>query len=435
MTMSRQWRAPGVSRTWLLAFGCCLSLALLCVSGGAQAQEEEAPNVFEGAEKSDAPETVKKSDAPETVEELGGMRPEDAIRSSAELVEQANAAMRDLSRVSSETKLAPELEALAREMPKRRAELAARIAVAKDSTRRSRRGVWVRDIRFSFAESSEQIELWHAQVNEMSTALTSARRRTTEILAFWRRARDLAREAKVAAEVRRQTQLVVEAGQRAELALARPESVIVPLQTTLVEMREMTTAFLAYAEREGPNLVLDARQQDFPIWKAVRDVRTLVGKADTQDIIALKGPFADVRKTAHHMLQMGKLFWSTNTEELVRPRRARVPHPARHARPEVARRGLARRRAGRASRPSGGRASRRGHATPGHGREPCPLRCGADHRHPGAVRRRAGLRTEGVSASAGSSLDAHRLRAVRVHGARRLAALLASSSSRWNASC
>ena len=316
MTMSRQGRAPGISSTWLLAFGCCLSLALLCVSGGAQAQEEEAPNVFEAAEKAEAPETAKKSDAPETVEELGGMRPEDAIQSSAELVEQANAAMRDLSRVSSETKLAPEIEALAREMPKRRAELAARIAVAKDSTRRSRRGVWVRDIRFSFAESSEQIELWHAQVNDMSTALTSARRRTTEVLAFWRRARDLAREAKVAAEVRRQTQLVVEAGQRAELALARPESVIVPLQTTLVEMREMTTAFLAYAEREGPNLVLDARQQDFPIWKAVRDVRALVGKADKRDIIALTGPFAEVRKTAHHMLQMGKLFWSTNTEEL-----------------------------------------------------------------------------------------------------------------------
>jgi potassium efflux system protein len=326
MTMSRQWRAPGDSRAWLLAFGCCLSLALLCVSGAARAQEEEEPpNVFEGLEKSDAPEaeksgapqTGKKSDGPESIEELGGMRPEDAIRSSAELVEQANAAMRDLSRVSSDTKLAPELEALARMMPKRRAELAARIAVAKDSTRRSRRGVWVRDIRFSFAESSEQIELWQAQVNETSSALTSARRRTTEILAFWRRTRDLAREAKVAAEIRRQTEQVVEAGQRAELALARPESVIVPLQATLVEMREMTTAFLAYAEREGPNLVLDARQQDFSIGKAIRDARTLVGKADTQDIVTLKGPFADVRKTARHMLQMGRLFCATNAEELV----------------------------------------------------------------------------------------------------------------------
>jgi len=88
--------------------------------------------------------------------------------------------------------------------------------------------------------------------------------------------------------------------------------VIVPLQATLVEMRAMTTAFLAYAEREGPNLIQDARRQDFPIWHALGNVRTLM-----VDIGTPKEPFAGVRKTVRYMLQMGKLFWATNAEKLV----------------------------------------------------------------------------------------------------------------------
>ncbi|HEY0466380.1 MAG TPA: mechanosensitive ion channel domain-containing protein, partial [Polyangiaceae bacterium] len=322
MANSVQRGSLGVRRAWLIVLGGCLCLAPWFVCGSARAQEAEL--LAPPPAKADSAETAEKPDAPGTVEKpanasdtLTGqikaeLRPEDAVRSSAELVEQAHAALRDLLLLKSETTVAPELEALAREMPKRRADLAARIAVAKENTRRSRRGVWVRDIRFSFAETIEQIELWHARVNEASTTLTSARRRTAEILAFWRRVSELAREAKVAPEVRRKTQEVVEAGQRAELALARPESVIVPLQATLVEMRDMTRAFLAYAEREGPNLVNDARQQDFPIWRAVGDVRTLIAEIGTP-----KQPFAGVGKTVRYMLQMGKLFWSTSAEELV----------------------------------------------------------------------------------------------------------------------
>ena len=312
----------GASRAWLAVLGGCISLALSCLCGSARAQDIDPAEL--AAAISDKPEAAEKADAPGTVEKLGNasdtltgqikseLTPEDAVRSSAELVEQAHAALRDLLLVKSETTVAPELEALAREMPKRRAELAARIAVAKENTRRSRRGVWVRDIRFSFAESTEQIELSLARVNEASTALTSARRRTSEILTFWRRVTELAREAKVAPEVRRKTQEVVEAGQRAELALARPESVIVPLQATLVEMRDMTTAFLTYAEREGPNLMMDARQQDFPIWRAWGDARKLVAQIGTP-----KGPLASIEKNARYMLQMGKLFWATSAEELV----------------------------------------------------------------------------------------------------------------------
>lgn len=322
MANSAQRRSLGASRDFLVALGGCLLFAFTCVCGSARA--EDGDPVDSAPAQSDSTETAEKSDAPGTVEKLGNasdtltgqikseLRPEDAVRSSAELVEQAHAALRDLLLVKSETTVAPELEALAREMPKRRAELAARIAVAKENTRRSRRGVWVRDIRFSFAENIEQIEHWHVRVNEASTALTSARRRTTEILTFWRRVSELAREAKVAPEVWRKTQEVVEAGQRAELALARPESVIVPLQATLVEMRDMTTAFLTYAEREGPNLMSDARQQDFPIWRAVEKVRTLVAQIGTP-----AEPFAGVSKTARYMLQMGKLFWATSAEELV----------------------------------------------------------------------------------------------------------------------
>ena len=322
MANSAQRASLGVSRAWIVAHGFCLSLVFSGVSGPARAQGTDPADP--AAAKADKPAPAQKSDAPETVEKLDDasdplagqlkaeVRPEDAVRSSAELVEQAHAALRDLSLVTSETTVAPELEALAREMPKRRAELAARIAMAKESTRRSRRGVWVRDIRFSFAETIEQIEVWHLRVNEASTALTSARRRTTDILTFWRRVSELTREAKVAPEVRRKIEEVVEAGQRAELALTRPESVIVPLQATLVEMRTMTTTFLAYAEREGPNLIKDARRQDFPIWVALSDVCTLA-----TDIATPKAPFAGVGKTARYMLQMGKLFWTTNAEQLV----------------------------------------------------------------------------------------------------------------------
>lgn len=301
------------NRAWLVALGWSLSLAVSFVCGAARAQGVDPAGA--AAEKPDAPETAEKLG--DTTETLTGqlkpeVRPEDAVRSSAELVEQAHAALRDLLLVNSETTVAPELETLAREMPQRRAELAARIAVAKESTRRSRRGVWVRDIRFSFAETIEQIELWHVRVNEASTALTSARRRTTEILTFWRRVSELTREAKVAPEVRRKIEEVVEAGQRAELALTRPESVIVPLQATLVEMRDMTTAFLTYAEREGPSLLKDARRRDFPIWRALGDVRTLVAETGTP-----KDPFAAVGKTVRYMFQMGKLFWATSAEQLV----------------------------------------------------------------------------------------------------------------------
>ncbi|HYQ43529.1 MAG TPA: mechanosensitive ion channel domain-containing protein [Polyangiaceae bacterium] len=321
MVNSVQGASLGAGRAWIVALGWCLSLAFSCVSAPVRAQGSDVTD--RAAAKSDTAEPPEKPDAPETVEKLGAsdtltgqlkseVRPEDAARSSAELVEQAHAALRDILLVNAEATVAPELESLAREMPKRRAELAERIAVAKESTRRSRRAVWVRDIRFSFAETIEQIELWQARVNEASTALTSARRRTTEILTFWRRVSELTRDAKVAPEVWRKTQEVVEAGQRAELALTRPESVIVPLQATLVEMRDMTTAFLAYAEREGPSLMKDARRHDFPIWRALGDVHTLVADSGTP-----KDPFARVGKTVRYMLQMGKLFWATSAEKLV----------------------------------------------------------------------------------------------------------------------
>src|SRR6478609_2284326 len=299
MVNSAQRASLGASRAWIVALGWCLSLVFSCVSRPVHAQEIDPADLTPAM--LDTPEPAEKPDTPGTVEKLGNasdtltgqlksdVRPEDAVRSSAELVERAHAALRDLTLVRSETTVAPELEALAREMPKRRAELTARIAAAKESTRRSRRGVWVRDIRFSFAETIEQTEVWNERVNEASTALTSARHRTTELLTFWRRVSELAREAKVAPEVRRKVQEVVEAGQRAELALTRPESVIVPLQATLVEMRDMTTAFLAYAEREGPSLIKDARRQDFPIWRALSDISTQVG-----DIGTPKEPFAGV---------------------------------------------------------------------------------------------------------------------------------------------
>src|SRR4051812_20207945 len=100
MVNSAQRASLNVSRAWLVALGGCLSLALSCVCGSARAQEIDPADLAPAAlAKPDAPETEEKAEPPEKVEKLGNasetltgqlksdLRPEDAVRSSAELVE------------------------------------------------------------------------------------------------------------------------------------------------------------------------------------------------------------------------------------------------------------------------------------------------------------------------------------------------------------
>ncbi len=231
--------------------------------------------------------------------------PEQALKSAGELVTRAQAALRDLQRIAREATIPPGLEALAQELPGRRAELQARIRQAKGAITRSRRAAWVSDIRYAFVEDEQQIVVWQAQVKEASTAVTAGRTRVTELLAFWRRAAELARQADVPAEVREQTARVVEEGVHTELLLARPESVTIPLELTLSEMRDMTDAFLHFMDRAAPNLAADAREHDFSVFAAVRGVLTL------------RDPLGTVRETSRHMWDMARLFVTDSAEELM----------------------------------------------------------------------------------------------------------------------
>src|SRR6478752_7632705 len=109
-----------------------------------------------------------------TPEQEDGPRPEDALKSSADLVTRVRAAVRDFKSISA------------------RATLSSRVAVATDGIRRSRRAAWVRDIRYSFAEDKQQIDALQAQVDEVSVAMASDRKRTDQLLAFWQRVKVLA---------------------------------------------------------------------------------------------------------------------------------------------------------------------------------------------------------------------------------------------------
>jgi small-conductance mechanosensitive channel len=231
--------------------------------------------------------------------------PEDALKSAGEMVTRAQAALRDLQRIARQATVPPGLEALAQVLPERRAELQTRVNAAKDAIRRSRRAAWVRDIRYAFVEDDLQIQAWQAQVNESSSAVTAGRARITELLGFWRRADELARQANVPAEVREQTARVVEEGTHTELLLAGPEAVTIRLELTLAEMRDMTDGFLHFVDHEGPNLVADARERDFSVLGTVRGLLTL------------RDPLATVRETSRHMGEMARLFVTNSAEELL----------------------------------------------------------------------------------------------------------------------
>ncbi|HSU39731.1 MAG TPA: hypothetical protein VLJ38_09185, partial [Polyangiaceae bacterium] len=229
--------------------------------------------------------------------------PEDTLKSTGELVRRGQAALRDLQRIARHATIPPGLETLSQELPERRAELQTRIAETRDALRRSRRAAWVRDIRYAFVEDAERIRGWQAEVQGSSTGITAGRTRTTELLTFWRRADELAREASVPPEVREQTKRVVEEGVRTELVLARAEALTIPLELTLSEMQDMTDAFLHFVDGQGPNLLADAHERDFSVIGAVKGV------------LSLRDPLAAVRETSHRMWNNARLFVLNSAEQ------------------------------------------------------------------------------------------------------------------------
>ncbi len=207
--------------------------------------------------------------APAGPDDAPGVSPEDALRTGTSLVKRAQTALASLSGLRERAPVTPQLETLSEELPERRDRLAARIRQARAEIRHSRRSFKVRDIRFFFVEARHQILDWEAQVAEAASELGAARQHTSELLGFWKRAHELAKETNAQRETLDQTERVVQAARRTELALARPESVIFPMQSTLAEMAAQVDSVLAYAEREGPNLVQDAHRRDLSIFEAL----------------------------------------------------------------------------------------------------------------------------------------------------------------------
>ena len=287
--MSMRARAVGRTR-WMSWFAFAV---IACVSRpGASSPADDTPTPL-----------ASKLTQPRNAKSAVDTSPEDTLKSAGELVKRAQAALRDLQRIAREATIPPGLETLSQELPERRAELQTRIAQTREAMRHSRRAAWVRDIHFTFVEDRERIQAWQTEVKEATTAVTTGRTRTTELLTFWRRADELAREASVPPEVREQTQRVVEEGVRTELVLARPEALTIPLELTLSEMQDMTDAFLHFVDRQGPNLLADAHERDFSIISAVRGV------------VSLRDPLATVRATSRTMWENARLFVMDSVEE------------------------------------------------------------------------------------------------------------------------
>ncbi len=233
------------------------------------------------------------------------VRPEDAVKSPSELVNRAQAALRDLSRTNERARIPASVEALSHELPDRLAELKTRIAGAEVDLERSRRDAWSRDIRFAFIEDDERITRWQASVRTTAAAIATARQRTTELLDFWRRTDELALAPDMAPEIHRQASRVLQEAQSTALLVDRADEVMIPLQATLSEMRDALDTFLREAQRDRPSLLKNAPERDMSVLGTLRGLSQL------------RNPSLPMLKTAKHMLQMGQLFLAASSDRLL----------------------------------------------------------------------------------------------------------------------
>lgn len=275
-------------------FSLCFWFAAGCALGGVDTDATLEP-----------PRAKRSSPLLGTGRSKVAVRPEDAVRSAPQLVNLAQAALRDLARIDAQARVPAALEALARELPEQQAELKGRIATAEANLERSRRNAWVRDIRFAFIEDDAQLTRWQASVQKTSNALAAGQQRTADLLEFWRKADELAHGPDVAPEIRQQTSKVLQEAQSTELVVARPDAVLIPLQATLAEMRTGLDTFLHDAERNGPSLWRDRPQRDVSVLGTLRGLS------------ALRDPFTQALQTTRHMLHMGQLFLATSSEQLL----------------------------------------------------------------------------------------------------------------------
>lgn len=231
--------------------------------------------------------------------------PEEAVQSGVGLVNRAHASLHALDDIRARANVGPELDRLHDEILQQRDALRARVQEAQQDVRRSRRAFLLRDIRFSFLEDRRRLDSWQKQVAAENERLTAGQKRTRELLDFWQRAQELARQSDAPEAIRQQADRVVDAARATELALDRPMAVIIPLQSTLTETREMLDSFLQSTRGEGPKLIEDGHLNDFTIWTAVGGL----GEARNVGSVA--------SRTLSHMLDMGRRFLTSARAELL----------------------------------------------------------------------------------------------------------------------
>ena len=230
--------------------------------------------------------------------------PEDALQSGAELVNRAHVALRVLETIRERTRVSPELAGIHDDVGAQRDALRQRLQEAATDVRRSRRPTRIRDIRFSFLDDRQRLDEWEKRVAAENEWLTSSKKRTKKVLAFWRRVQELAKQTNAQAEIREQADQVVEAAVATEVALVKPAAVIIPLQSTLMETREMVDSFLKTTSKEGPNLLEDAHVSDFTVSTAIKGLHELRGLGNAE------------RAALAHSRDMGRRFLTSARGEL-----------------------------------------------------------------------------------------------------------------------
>jgi len=274
--------------------GLCLGVLPACTLGGA-----ESDNALDSPRPKIEGPILGSSRIKDTA------RPEDAIKSAPDLVNRAQAALRELSRIGSQARVPVELETLARELPGRLEELKTRVTAADVEVQRARRAAWTRDLRFAFIEDDAKLTRWQASARQTANTLAAGRRRLTELLDFWRRADELALRPDVAPEIHQQTSRVLQEAQSTELSVSRPDSVMIPLQASLAEMRDVLDSFLRDADSSGPNLWRDAPERDVSLLGTLRELS------------GLRDPLASIANASRHMLHMGRLFLVASGDQLL----------------------------------------------------------------------------------------------------------------------
>lgn len=230
--------------------------------------------------------------------------PEVALQSGASLVKRASAGVRELERIRQQGAGEAELETLYDALPTERDELAKRIAAARKAIHEAHSAFRFQDIRFAVDEDRKRIDAWASQVGKASEALETGKKRTRELLQFWERAGKLARDTGAPRELQQQIDAVIAEARRTQLALARPESVLIPVQSLLDEMSSMVDSILHDIDKEGPNLLDDARVRDFSIISAVEALGQLHRVAPA------------IESTVEYLNRMGALFVTIDRDRL-----------------------------------------------------------------------------------------------------------------------